>query len=230
MIPDTNFEQALINLGYDTPPINGSVPTASIDTLTVLNVNSQNISDLAGIEDFTALIYLNCYDNMLTIFDVSQNTALNQLWCSNNQLTALDVSQNTVLTTLDCSDNQLICLDISNNTNLTHLYCAGNLLEQLNTRNGNWVNMSVDAINNNLMCLEVDNIGIATNNWSFDGFATLSTNCNYTNPCNTTSAIEEHTTNKELLRTIDLLGRETKNKPLFYIYDDGTVEKRIVIE
>jgi hypothetical protein len=45
-----------------------------------------------------------------------------------------------------------------------------------------------------------------------------------------TVGIEEHTTNKQLLRTIDLLGRETKNQPLFYIYDDGTVEKRIVIE
>ena len=35
--------------------------------------------------------------------------------------------------------------------------------------------------------------------------------------------------NKELLRTIDVLGRETKgtkNEPLFYIYD-GTVEKNI---
>ena len=44
--------------------------------------------------------------------------------------------------------------------------------------------------------------------------------------------IEEHTINKELLKVTDLLGRETKqiNQPLFYIYDDGTVEKRIVIE
>jgi len=44
--------------------------------------------------------------------------------------------------------------------------------------------------------------------------------------------IKEHTTNKELLKVTDLLGRETKqtNQPLFYIYDDGTVEKRIVIE
>ena len=42
--------------------------------------------------------------------------------------------------------------------------------------------------------------------------------------------IEEHTTNKELLRTIDILGRETKNEPLFYIYDDGTVEKKIIIK
>ena len=39
-------------------------------------------------------------------------------------------------------------------------------------------------------------------------------------------------TEKILLKITDLLGRETKktNQPLFYIYDDGTVEKRIVIE
>ena len=37
---------------------------------------------------------------------------------------------------------------------------------------------------------------------------------------------------KKLLEITDLLGRETKqkNQPLFYIYDDGTVEKRIIIE
>ena len=44
------------------------------------------------------------------------------------------------------------------------------------------------------------------------------------------SAIKEYTKKKELLKVIDLLGRETNqvNQPLFYIYDDGTVEKRIV--
>ena len=47
-----------------------------------------------------------------------------------------------------------------------------------------------------------------------------------------TTSIKEHTTNKKLLKVTDLLGREKKetNQPLFYIYDDGTVEKRIVIE
>ena len=42
-----------------------------------------------------------------------------------------------------------------------------------------------------------------------------------------------NTSKGELLKIIDLLGRETKgkkNKPLFYIYDDGTVEKKIIIE
>jgi len=40
-------------------------------------------------------------------------------------------------------------------------------------------------------------------------------------------------TEKTLLKVTDMLGQETphkRNTPLFYIYDDGTVEKRIVIE
>ena len=47
-----------------------------------------------------------------------------------------------------------------------------------------------------------------------------------------TTSIKDQPKNKELLKVTDLLGRETKetNQPLFYIYDDGTVEKRIVIE
>ena len=45
--------------------------------------------------------------------------------------------------------------------------------------------------------------------------------------------IEEHSTNKELIKITDLLGREVdekRNTPLFYIYNDGTVEKKIIIE
>ena len=37
---------------------------------------------------------------------------------------------------------------------------------------------------------------------------------------------------RKLLKITDFLGRETKkiNQPLFYIYDDGTVEKKIILE
>jgi Leucine-rich repeat (LRR) protein len=48
-----------------------------------------------------------------------------------------------------------------------------------------------------------------------------------------TTAINEINTTKQLLRITDLLGQETpyrKNTPLFYIYNDGTVEKKVVIE
>jgi len=47
------------------------------------------------------------------------------------------------------------------------------------------------------------------------------------------TSIPEQTKGKKLLKVIDLLGRETKvtNKNgLFYIYDNGTVEKKIIIE
>jgi len=51
------------------------------------------------------------------------------------------------------------------------------------------------------------------------------TTSNYNSPINTLKG--------ELLKITDILGRKTKptnNTPLFYIFDDGTVEKRIIIE
>ncbi len=46
------------------------------------------------------------------------------------------------------------------------------------------------------------------------------------------SALNENKYSNKLIRIIDMLGRETNqiNQPLFYIYDDGTVEKKIIIE
>lgn len=46
-------------------------------------------------------------------------------------------------------------------------------------------------------------------------------------------SIEEQNKTKTLLKVTDMLGRnakESKNTPLFYIYDDGTVEKKIIVE
>jgi hypothetical protein len=53
--------------------------------------------------------------------------------------------------------------------------------------------------------------------------------------CITTSINENNgqNDNKQLIKIVDLLGRESKDlksQPLFYIYDDGTVEKKIILE
>jgi hypothetical protein len=52
--------------------------------------------------------------------------------------------------------------------------------------------------------------------------------------CQSVTAVQsEMIKDRTLLKIIDILGRETKpetNTPLFYMYNDGTVEKRIVIE
>jgi len=49
----------------------------------------------------------------------------------------------------------------------------------------------------------------------------------------TNTAIDEIIKDKRLIKITDILGRETNyksNTPLFYIYNDGTAEKRIIIE
>jgi len=285
-VPDANFEQALINLGYDTGTPNGSVPTANINTVTSLWVDNENISDLTGIEDFTSLEMLGCSNNQLTSL-VIPNTLLMEVWCRNNLLTTIDISGATALIGLSCDSNQLTSIDVSNNvTNFTVLDCRYNQLTTLDVSQNDYLEMlecgnnpnltSLDLRNNswqmqlwtqqtpNLYCINVNNPTSATNGWTFangniDPQHYFSINCpppswdcNNNGVCNDpgtgsgqystqaacaavcgVSAIQEHTTNKELLKVTDLLGRETKgtkNEVLFYIYDDGTVEKRITID
>ena len=210
-VPDIYFEVYLEANGMGNGiPNDEYVTTANINTVTSLDVNNQNISDLTGIEDFTALTNLYCAGNLLTTLDVSNNTALTDLFCFDNQLTALDVSNNSLL---------------------ADFHCGNNLLSSLDIRNGNNQNFSDISMNNNpsLTCINVDDSTYSTNNWTI-AMSIIDSQHYFSNNCSGTTDIEEHTTNKELLRTIGILGRETKNTPLFYIYDDGTVEKRIVIE
>ena len=72
-----------------------------------------------------------------------------------------------------------------------------------------------------------DYLVISTNSVGCDSIINLNLTINPTGLLNITN------TEKTLFKVTDLLGRETKgtkNEVLFYIYDDGTVEKRIVIE
>jgi len=117
-IPDPNFEQRLITLGYDSGTPDGIVLTADIIDIYDLNVNGLNINDLTGIEDFIGLQILSCGLNNLTSLDLSQNTALLELSCSENQLTSLDLSNNPLLVRLLCEYNQLTSLDLTHNPDL----------------------------------------------------------------------------------------------------------------
>ncbi len=49
---------------------------------------------------------------------------------------------------------------------------------------------------------------------------------------NNVNSVDEQDYTKKIIKIIALLGKESrqKNQLLFYLYDDGTVEKRIVIE
>ncbi len=149
-IPDADFEQALIDLGHDTAPIDGVVTTANISGLISLDVSNKNISDLTGIEDFTNLRFLECYSNNLTALNVTQNIALQVLYCYSNAITGiLDVSNNTGLVIIDCWSNQITTLDVSLLTNLTDLHCGINQISTIIVSNA--PNLERLTCNSNLL-------------------------------------------------------------------------------
>ncbi|WP_111683809.1 T9SS type A sorting domain-containing protein [Winogradskyella tangerina] len=125
-VPDDNFEQALIDLGLDSGPLDDFVITANIEGLLTLDISGNGISDLTGIEDFEALENFNCSDNLLSEIDLSSNSNLLSLNCSNNQLLELEVSNNSALNSIDCSNNTISSINLSNNTNLADLNIASN--------------------------------------------------------------------------------------------------------
>jgi len=193
-IPDANFEQALINLGFDSGPLDQLVPTVNISSITNLDVADSNISDLTGIADFKALSILNCSKNNISSLDISSNTQLTELycntniistldvttlpllkifWCDNNQLSELDINKNINLISLVCDANELNYLQTNNNTKLTILSCANNQLNSLNiSKNTNLNSLLVN--NNELSFLDISNQPILTIlNCSFNNLVDL---------------------------------------------------------
>lgn len=115
-VPDANFRQALID-SYGVVFDGEYATTSTISGITFLNIPNKNISDLTGIEYFTALDTLQCNNNQLTTLDISSNTKLKILACHRNNLTNLDVSKNTKLEIFFCDANALTSLDVRNGAN-----------------------------------------------------------------------------------------------------------------
>ena len=156
-IKDSIFEQRLIDLNYDFPPLNGWVFTDSINNIDSLDISSfsgqsDKIKSLEGIGDFTSLQYLNCSNNKLDTLNLNKNKSLKhiicfsdsievlmidsllslyKLQCNSNNITNLNLLGNTSLTELWCWDNKLINLDLSNNIYLGYLFCGENNLTSL---------------------------------------------------------------------------------------------------
>mgnify|MGYP000445192994 CR=1 FL=1 len=66
-IPDANFEQYLIDENIDSDGVvNGLVLAADVEGVTSLSMNNKNISDLTGIENFTALTSLIANTNSIS--------------------------------------------------------------------------------------------------------------------------------------------------------------------
>ena len=166
-IPDENFRAYMLQ-SFD---INGDgiLDSREAESVTRIEVNTDDITSLEGVEYCINLTVLHCSgsetwneskdeyisNGRLTSLGVSQNTALTNLRCSCNQLTSLDVSKNTALTYLNCRSNQLTSLDVSQNTALTYLSCGSNQLTSLDVSHNTSLTTGLECYNNLLTSLDV---------------------------------------------------------------------------
>ncbi|MCK8523803.1 DUF5011 domain-containing protein [Aquimarina sp. D1M17] len=126
-VPDDNFEQALIDAGYDSGTLDNVVPTANIVSVERFVAGSggqlfnRGIVNFTGIEDFVALIQLSSTGNPATSIDLSENTNLEIIGLNGTTLSSLDLSANLKLSRVSIIDTQLQTLDLGTNTVLSTL-------------------------------------------------------------------------------------------------------------
>lgn len=112
-IPDQNFEQALIDSGFDDT-LDGYVDDSVIQTVNSLDLSNKQISDLSGIEEFINMTELNLSGNTISTLPLVNLNKLTSLDLSNTGLTLLDLSQNNNLSSLVLTGNtSLGCVKVS---------------------------------------------------------------------------------------------------------------------
>lgn len=121
-----------------------------------LNCYNNSISIL-DVSNLISLTQLRCYNNSISVLDVSNLVNLNVLRCENNSINILDVSSLTNLTTLSCGDNSISILDVSNLVNATVITCGYNSISVLDV--SNLTNLTTFyCFNNSISVLDVSNL------------------------------------------------------------------------
>lgn len=201
-IPDTVFKAYLVGNSAINTNLDSEIQVSEASAFNGnIQANSIGITDMTGIEAFTALTFLsvsgnsftsidltNCPDiyhldlgsNGLTQLDLSNNSKVRNLYISYNNLTSLDLSNVDSLRLLSARGNDITSLNFSNNTKVQTIYCNYNNLNYLNLKNGNNTNISFMRADNNpnLTCILVDDTAYANANWPYiDAQSFFAINC-----------------------------------------------------
>ncbi len=173
---------------------------STINTIISLDVNTANISDLTGINGFTALTNLNVASNNLTSLNITtsalttlnlnNNTSLTSLICTNLNLNTLLMNNISTLKTFNCSKNNLNAISVNSNNNLIDLNCSYNSLTTLTVSN----------------CTALENLNCSNNNISgifnvTPNIALVTLNCS-----NNLALTEFNSNNCSVLTTLNVSG------------------------
>ena len=156
-IPDANFEQFLVDQGFDTNGINGNILDVDAQAVTALNVTRSYITDFTGLEAFVNLVTLNAGTNLVTTIPLTTLTLLEELrFARNTALATLDLTQNTALRVLEFNNDTappiLSILDLSQNINL----------ESLNVRTVRSITSLILPVTSTLTEIYVANLSVPT--------------------------------------------------------------------
>jgi Leucine-rich repeat (LRR) protein len=120
-VPDSRFEQALIDRGYDFV-LDGRIKTAPIANATTIEIlNPMGIVSIRGIEAFPNLQRLRIIHNQISSVDLSKNPNLTWVSFWDNKLTSIDVSSLSKLQYFGAGDNDIVSFDVSKNYYLSEL-------------------------------------------------------------------------------------------------------------
>ena len=139
VIPDPVFKQYLIQY-YDADG-DGELSVIEAEKIVAVNICTDNVESLEGIQFLNGLKYLKCEgtqggidgsNGRLTSLDLSGNQQLEQVLCGRNRLEQLNVSGCSQLKTLWCFNNYLKDLDLTSCSALRDLNCEYNQIRTLN--------------------------------------------------------------------------------------------------
>ena len=114
--PDPKFRHFLLNESFGK---DGIITEEEISGITTLDVSNQEISDLTGVEHFTALKKLFCYGNNLNGLDLSANKFLTEVDCYSNHILGAKMDALLAsLPTLNEDEGSLYVLDTTDDGNI----------------------------------------------------------------------------------------------------------------
>jgi|GEM_PF-657002 len=129
-IPDANFKNGLIGLGFDTN-FDGKIQLTEAAQVTTMTVDNLDISDLTGIKSFVNLLNLYAMNNLLTTVDISGMDNLRLAYLGDNDINAINLEGASDLRDLVLDQNQLEILVIKDKPNLDRFSAVFNTISGL---------------------------------------------------------------------------------------------------
>ncbi|MFL2590730.1 MAG: hypothetical protein ACJ0PY_02615 [Flavobacteriaceae bacterium] len=146
-IPDDNFEQSLIDAGFDdklddyvlTQNISGIVRLGTSES--EIKLFNKGIKNLIGLDEFRSLKEFSADLNLIDSVDFSKNLNLETISIYYNDIKSIDVSKNENLKSLNILGNpiQTSTIDISKNINLEILSVGGSAGTRLINDQGEFI-------------------------------------------------------------------------------------------